>query len=146
VNNGVAKFTFGRTASMHGVEFGASMGLTTWAAFSGNQKDAVVDGDFAMQAHEVQTVLRSLRRNGIHIVALHNHMIGEEPAYYFLHYWGKGSAEDLARALRQAMDEQAAAKVEDQMEDGHSRPAPGGGGHDLLGQNSESGESPPTDD
>ena len=44
VNNGVVKFGFARTASMHGVEFGSSMGLATWAAFSGSQEDSVVDG------------------------------------------------------------------------------------------------------
>ena len=84
------------------------MGLATWAAFSGNQDDAVVDGDFAMTAREVQPVMRSLRRSRIHIVALHNHMIGEDPSFYFLHYWGKGSAVDLARGLQAAMDVQAA--------------------------------------
>ena len=112
VNNGVVKVTFGRTASMHGVEFGAPMGLATWAAFSGNQQDAVVDGDFAMTAQEVQPVMRSLRRSGIHIVALHNHMIGETPPFYFLHYWGKGSAGDLARGLQAALDAQVNAAAE----------------------------------
>jgi len=47
-----------------------------------------------------------LRHADIHMVALHNHMIGEQPAYYFLHIWGKGSADDLARALRTALDTQ----------------------------------------
>ena len=61
-----------------------------------------------MTAPEVQPVLRALRRSGIHIVALHNHMIGEKPHYFFLHYWGKGSAGDLARGLRSALNAQAA--------------------------------------
>jgi hypothetical protein len=106
VKNGVAKFSFGRQASMHGTEFGASMGLSTWAAFSGNADYAVVDGDFAMTADEVQSVMRALRRTGIHIVALHNHMIGEKPSYYFLHYWGKGNPQELARGIRAALDVQ----------------------------------------
>lgn len=36
VNNGVVKFSFGRQSHLHGTEFGASMGLSTWAAFYGN--------------------------------------------------------------------------------------------------------------
>jgi Domain of Unknown Function (DUF1259) len=112
-NNGVVKFTFGRAASMQGLTFGASMGLATWAAFSGTQDSAVVDGDFAMTAREVQPVMRSLRRSGIHVVALHNHMIGEDPSFYFLHYWGKGGAADLARGLRTALDAQAAVPADD---------------------------------
>mgnify|MGYP003146780803 CR=1 FL=1 len=106
LNGQVLKFTFGRNSTMHGTEFGASMGLATWAAFSGNEDQAVVDGDFAMTAKEVQPVMHALRRAGIHIVALHNHMVGETPPYYFLHYWGNGDPEKLAKGIRSALDTQ----------------------------------------
>jgi hypothetical protein len=56
-----------------------------------------------MTAAEVQPVLRALRKGGIHIVALHNHMIGEQPAFYFTHFWGKGPTRELADALRAAL-------------------------------------------
>ena len=91
---------------MHGVKVGGPMGLTTWAAFSGSDDLAAVDGDFIMTAEEVQPVLRALRKADIHIVALHNHMTGEQPAYFFTHFWGKGRAEDLARAVKSALDAQ----------------------------------------
>jgi hypothetical protein len=106
---GVVKVTIGREGAMHGVKVGGSMGLTTWAAFSGGDELAAVDGDFIMTAGEVQPVLRALRKAGIHVVALHNHMVGEQPAFYFTHFWGKGSAADLARGLRSALDAQTAA-------------------------------------
>ncbi len=93
---------------MHGVKVGGSMGLTTWAAFCGSDELAAVDGDFIMTAAEVQPVLRALRKAGIHIVALHNHMIGEQPAFYFTHFWGKGKAAELAQGFRVALDAQAA--------------------------------------
>jgi len=67
---------------------------------------AAVDGDFIMTAEEVQPVLRALRHAGIHIVALHNHMVGEQPAFYFTHYWGLGPAKDLASGVRVALDAQ----------------------------------------
>src|SRR5947209_9949698 len=92
---------------MHGTKVGASMGLTTWAAFSGSDELAAVDGDFIMTAAEVQPVLKALRKANIHIVALHNHMIGEQPAFYFTHFWGKGPAEELAQGVRSALDAQA---------------------------------------
>jgi hypothetical protein len=104
--DGMFKVVFGRKAKMHGTEFGKAMGVNTWAAFAGSNEQAVVDGDFAMLSNEVQPVLRTLRRGDIKIVALHNHMVGEEPHYYFMHYWGKGKAEDLARTIRQALDVQ----------------------------------------
>jgi hypothetical protein len=92
---------------MHEVKVGGSMGLTTWAAFSGSDELAAVDGDFIMTANEVQPVLHTLRKAGIHIVALHNHMIGEQPAYYFTHFWGKGPAQELAHGVKAALDAQS---------------------------------------
>lgn len=109
VKDGVVKVTIGRDGSMHGVRIGASMGLTTWAAFSGSDALAAIDGDFIMTGEEVQPVLRALRRAGLHVVALHNHMVGEEPAFYFTHFWGKAPAIDLARGFRSVLDAQAAA-------------------------------------
>lgn len=58
---------------------------------------------------EPQPVLRALREGGLHVVALHNHMIGEQPDFYFTHYWGKGPAAALARSFRQALEAQTAA-------------------------------------
>jgi len=106
---GVVKVTIGREGMMHGTKVTGSMGLTTWAAFSGTDDLAAVDGDFIMVAAEVQPVLRALRKAGVHIVALHNHMVGEQPAFYFTHFWGKGKAADLAGSIRAALDVQAKA-------------------------------------
>ena len=107
---GVAKITIGRSGTMQGMNVGGSMGLTTWAAFSGSDVLAAMDGDFIMTAQEVQPVLHALRKAGVHIVALHSHMIGEHPSFYFTHFWSTGKAEDLAHALRAALDAQAAVK------------------------------------
>lgn len=108
--DGVVKVTIGREGTMHGMKVGGSMGLTTWAAFSGADELAAVDGDFIMTAEEVQPVLRALRKANLHIVALHNHMVGEQPSFYFVHFWAKGSTEDLATGLKSALDAQAASK------------------------------------
>jgi uncharacterized protein DUF1259 len=105
--DGVLKVTIARPGTMHGVGVGGSMGLTTWAAFSGSDAAAAVDGDFIMTAAEVQPTLRALRAGGLHVVALHNHMIGEEPAFFFTHFWGRGGALDLAHAVRGALDAQS---------------------------------------
>ena len=102
---GVYKVTIGRIARMHGQAIGSTMGVNTWAAFSGTDERAVVDGDFAMLEPELQPVLKALRHAGILIVAIHQHMTGEEPRIMFLHYWGVGSAVELARGLRSALDQ-----------------------------------------
>jgi hypothetical protein len=105
--DGVYKATFGRTTQMGGMDVGNPMGVNTWAAFAGSDDSAVVDGDFAMLESELQTVLKTLRKAGINIVAIHQHMTGEQPRIMFLHYWGVGKTEDLARAIKAALDTQA---------------------------------------
>jgi Domain of Unknown Function (DUF1259) len=109
-NQGMFKIVIGRTASMHGVSVGKEMGINTWAAFAGSDGAAFVDGDFAMLENELQPVLRAMRKQGINIVAIHQHMSHEQPRYLFLHYWGKGKAVDLAQSLKRVLDAQAAVK------------------------------------
>jgi hypothetical protein len=103
---GVYKVTIARTTKMMGQEIGNTMGVNTWAAFAGSDSHAVVDGDFAMTEDELQGVLKALRSNGINIVAIHNHMTGEQPRIVFLHYWGVGPTEQLAKGLKAALDTQ----------------------------------------
>jgi len=109
-SQGMLKVVIGRPAAMHGVSVGKEMGINTWAAFAGSDDTAVIDGDFAMTENELQPVLRAMRKEGINIVAIHQHMSHEQPRYLFLHYWGKGKAAHLAQALRRVLDAQAAVK------------------------------------
>src|SRR5262245_23707761 len=101
--NGVYKVTIGRETRMHDQAMGSTMGVNTWAAFAGSDDKAVVDGEFAMLESELQGVLKALRGAGINIVAIHQHMSGESPRVLFLHYWGIGRTEDLAKGLLGAL-------------------------------------------
>jgi hypothetical protein len=106
-NNGMFKVVIGRTTKMPcGCEMGKEMGVNTWAAFAGADDNALVDGDFAVREDELQPVLKSLRHDGINIVAIHSHMTQENPRILFLHYWGRGKTGDLARALKAALGSQ----------------------------------------
>lgn len=102
--DGVYKFAVGRKTRMHDIEIGNQMGVNTWGAFAGSDDNAIVNGDFAMRESELQDVLKTLRKAGINVVAIHQHMIGEQPRIMFLHYWGVASANDLAKRLRAALD------------------------------------------
>ena len=106
LTNGVYKVTIGRETKMHGQTVGNAMGVNTWAAFVGSDDKAVVDGDFAMLEPELQGVLKALRAAGINIVAIHQHMAGESPRVLFLHFWGVGPAESLAKGIKSALDTQ----------------------------------------
>jgi hypothetical protein len=103
--DGVYKVVVGRATKMGGHQMGKAMGVNTWAALAGSDDRAVIDGDFAMREAELQTVLKSLRNSGINIVAIHQHMTGEQPRVLFLHYWGVGKAADLAGAIVGALKE-----------------------------------------
>ena len=98
--DGMLKFTFGRPAKMHGTNVGKDMGVNTWAGFAGSGDNAVVDGDFAVTEDELQPVLKALLKDKINIVAIHSHMTHEEPRIMFFHYWGRGTAKDLANAIK----------------------------------------------
>ncbi len=106
LKDGVYKVTIGRKAKMHGAAIGKTMGVNTWAAFAGSDDKAVVDGDFAMLESELQGVLKALRGGGIDVVAIHQHMTNEEPRIMFLHFWGVGSTDALAKTLKHALSTQ----------------------------------------
>src|SRR5881394_475736 len=101
--DGMLKFTIGKKSKMGGMEIGKEIGVNTWAAFAGTDDNAVVDGDFAITEDELQPALKTLRKAGINIVAIHSHMTHENPRILFLHYWGRGSAKDLANAIKGAL-------------------------------------------
>jgi hypothetical protein len=107
-NGDVYKVTVGRD-DLHLKEMGAGinsrMGLNTWAAFYGTDANAEIAGDVAMLGNEVTPVLKALRSNNLQVVAIHNHMIGTQPAIYFLHYWGTGPADKLAAGFKSALGE-----------------------------------------
>jgi hypothetical protein len=107
-NGAVYKITVGRDdlkLTEMGAAINARMGLNTWAAFVGTNEQAAVAGDVAMLGAEVTPVLKALRKNGIDVVAIHQHMVDTRPTVYFLHYWGTGPADKLATAFKAALGE-----------------------------------------
>lgn len=107
-NGAVYKITVGRD-DLKLKEMGASinsrMGLNTWAAFFGSDESAEVAGDVAMLSSEVTPVLKTLRTNGLNVVAIHHHMTGTQPTVYFLHYWGTGPTEKLATGFKAVLNQ-----------------------------------------
>lgn len=101
------KYTVGRDdlfVTAMNAEMTAAIGLNSWAAFAGTPEAAHICGDIAMLEREVNQVVKTLRQNNIEVVALHNHMFGENPRIIFLHYYGRGEATKLAGGFRAALD------------------------------------------
>jgi len=108
MSKGIYKYTIGRpdvSLKEHGVTITTFFGFNTWAAWQGTPDHAAVAGDFTMLEDEVAPVIKALIENGIEVVAVHNHMVHEQPRIFFLHYWGVGNAEQLAKGLKAALDQ-----------------------------------------
>ena len=107
VNGGVYQLSVPRheRIQMGPVEIPGSMGVSTAINFqpTGNGT-AAITGDFVLTAGEVPKVISALRRNGIIVTALHNHMLVETPTLFFMHFWAKDDVVKLATGLRVALD------------------------------------------
>src|SRR5438309_3216638 len=65
---------------------------------------AAIARDFVLTANEVNPVLRVLRDNGIEVMALHNHMLNDEPRLFFMHFWANDDVTKLTAGLKAALD------------------------------------------
>ncbi len=108
VNGPTYKYTIGRpdlTVTAMGAEMTPAIGMNTWMSLAGTADAAHAAGDVAMLDYEVNPVIAALRANGLEVVAVHHHMIGDDPHIIFLHYYGSGPADKLATGFRAALDQ-----------------------------------------
>jgi hypothetical protein len=80
------------------------MGLGTWAAFTGENDNALVMGDTVLFEDEVNPIMSTALENGLSVTALHNHFLFDHPKVYFMHLEGHGTVEQLAGAVRKVYD------------------------------------------
>jgi hypothetical protein len=110
VNGGVYQVSVPRRETIRedGNEIPPSMGVSTAINFqpTGSGR-AAISGDFVMRGSEVNDVIRALQAAGIQPVALHSHMLTEEPRLLFMHFWANDDVVQLARGLRAALDRTA---------------------------------------
>lgn len=105
--SGMYRIDFPREVSMPcACTASGAMGVSSWAAFYGTDECATVEGDIATTYGELQPVLKSLRKSGVSIVSIHNHMEAEAPRLIFVHYRASGRAVDLAAAIKTALGTQ----------------------------------------
>ena len=88
-----------------GMEIPPFMGLEIPINFERVGNQVATTGDFVLLAKEVNPVVRALRKNGIQITAIHNHMLFETPRVFFLHFWGVGRPEQLAKGIKEALEQ-----------------------------------------
>jgi hypothetical protein len=64
----------------------------------------VMMGDLVLVEDEVNPVMSALLENGLEVTALHNHFFFESPRIFFMHVHGHGTAADLAKKAKPAVD------------------------------------------
>jgi hypothetical protein len=80
-------------------------GFGGWVALTKGTGDMeVLMGDLVLTEDEVNPVMSALLENGLNVTALHNHFFWEQPRMFYMHVHGMGSASDLARQLKPAID------------------------------------------
>lgn len=95
-------------------------GFGGWIALTkGSDGAEMLMGDLVLTEDAVSPVMSAVLNNGLDVTALHNHFFWEQPRIFYMHVHGMGSAADLTRRVKPAIDliDQAAKRA--------STPVPG---------------------
>jgi hypothetical protein len=80
-------------------------GFGGWIALTkGDGGSEVLMGDLVLQEDEVNPVMSAVLANGLDVTAVHNHFFWDQPRMFYMHVHGMGSAADLARRIKPAID------------------------------------------
>src|SRR5438309_1984394 len=91
--------------SIDGVATPTPFGFGGWLAMTkGDGGMDVMMGDLVLLEDEVNPVMSALLDNGLEVTALHNHFFFDDPRMFYMHVMGHGSAADLARKAKPAVD------------------------------------------
>jgi len=81
------------------------LGFGGWIALTkGDGGHEVMMGDLVLTEDEVNPVMSALLDNGLDVTALHNHFFFEQPRIFYMHVHGMGTAADLAKRVKPAID------------------------------------------
>ena len=88
-----------------GVSTPTPFGFGGWVALTkASDGSQVLMGDLVLLQDEVNPVMSALLQSGFDVTALHNHFFWDDPRMFYMHVHGHGSAADLARRLKPAVD------------------------------------------
>jgi len=93
------------TVAVDGVLVPTPLGFGGWIAMTkGDGGAEVLMGDLVLTESEVNPVMSAVLNAGLDVTALHNHFLRDTPRVYYMHVHGIGTAGDLARKIRPAVD------------------------------------------
>ena len=101
-SDGVYKVGFPRTdldVHIGGTKLEPGAALGSWAAFYGSGNGVVTDGDLVVTGDELGGVVSALQEHQLEVTGIHNHLAGETPAVYYVHFFGRGTLAQLSSAV-----------------------------------------------
>lgn len=105
--DGVLKVNIPRNdlkVTVAGVATPTPFGFGGWIALTkGNGMDVMM-GDLVLTQDEVNPVMSAVLAHGLNVTALHNHFFWESPRMFYMHVHGHGTAADLAKRIKPALD------------------------------------------
>ncbi|MSO52538.1 MAG: hypothetical protein CK533_10335 [Acidobacterium sp.] len=105
--DGVLKVNIPRNdikVTVAGVATPTPFGFGGWIALTKGTGMAVMMGDLVLTQDEVNPVMSAVLAQGLNVTALHNHFFWESPRMFYMHVHGHGSAADLAKRIKPAID------------------------------------------
>lgn len=90
--------------TVDGVEIEPGLALGTWVAFKETDDGAMLMGDLVLAEDEVNPVMERLLDGGVHVTALHKHLIGTEPSPMYMHIGAEGDPVEMAQTIRAALE------------------------------------------
>ena len=91
--------------SIDGIATPTPFGFGGWLAMTkGKGGMEVMMGDLVLLEDEVNPVMSALLENGLDVTAVHNHFFFESPRVFYMHVHGHGTAADLAKMAKPAVD------------------------------------------
>lgn len=92
------------SVTMDGMEIAPSQGVAESINFQDASTGKIATtGDFVLTAQEVNRVISALEEHDISVMALHSHMLTEQPRLFFMHFWGVGSPDAVAAGIKSAL-------------------------------------------
>jgi hypothetical protein len=105
--DGVRRYGFPRSdlhVILDGVTIKPALALGGWLAFEPMPTGgAVVMGDLVLTPGEVNPVMGELLKGGLHVTAVHNHLLRSSPETIYMHVEGRGDPARMAMTLHAAL-------------------------------------------
>lgn len=111
----VAEYVFPRREQLHvhGVAVKSSGAIETGSEVVFQQLGTgrvANTGELYLLPSEVEAVVTALDAHGLHVTALHNHMLDDGPPHYWVHWYATGDGPTLARGVEAALSHMNSAR------------------------------------